>query len=74
VFFYNTGPRSALIAAGRIADALVSDQVLSAETTFAIGVSGWQLTGPDATSVLVQARSAATEALLIAPGRAFVYV
>jgi GGDEF domain-containing protein len=74
IFFYNTGPRTALIAAGRIADALTGDHHLNSELTFALGVSGWEVTGPDAESVLGQARAAASEALLIAPGRAFVYV
>lgn len=73
-FFFNTGPRSALIAAGRIAEAMSTDPVLTAEINYALGVSGWEVTGPDAASVLRQARSAASEALLIAPGRAFVYI
>ncbi len=72
-FFYNTGPRSALIAAGRIAEALSGDALIAAEVVFALGVSGWEITGPDAERLLTQARSAAREALLIAPGRAFVY-
>jgi GGDEF domain-containing protein len=73
VFFYDTGPRLALLAAGRMADALSGDPLLTKEVSFAIGVSGWELAGADATSVLAQARTAATEALLIAPGKAFVY-
>lgn len=72
-FFYSTGPRVALIAAGRVAEALAADQLISSEVVFALGVSGWEITGADAESLLGQARSAAREALLIAPGRAFVY-
>ncbi|NPV47426.1 MAG: hypothetical protein HPY69_10735 [Armatimonadetes bacterium] len=72
-FFYSTGPRAALIAAGRVAEALAADNLVSSEVVFALGVSGWEITGADAESLLGQARSAAREALLIAPGRAFVY-
>lgn len=73
-FFYNTGPRSALIAAGRIADALGADGELMRQLVFAVGVSGWEVVGPDPAGLLRQAREAATEALLISPGKAFVYV
>lgn len=72
-FFYSTGPRAALIAAGRVAEALAGDALITSEVVFGLGVSGWEVTGPDAESLLSQARSAAGEALLIAPGRAFVY-
>lgn len=73
-FLYGTGPRLALIAAGRIAEALSGDAQLRETLAFAIGVSGWEVTGPDARGVLSQARQAAAEALLIAPGHAFLYV
>ena len=74
-FFPNTGPRAALIAAGRMADALNADEVLDATLSFSIGVSGWEKSGPvEVSTLLAQAGEAAAEAALVAPGSAFVYI
>lgn len=75
VFLHNTGPRQALIAAGRLEEALRSDPRVRAQLSFAIGVSGWEhgeMLG--ATVLLAQAAAAATEAAYIAPDHTFVYI
>jgi len=75
VFFHNTGPRPALIAAGRIADALNGDPVVEEVVSFSIGVSGWEKGEPaEISSLLAQAGEAAGEAARVAPGCAFVYI
>lgn len=75
VFFHNTSPRPALIAAGRIVEALRNDPEVMAESSFAVGVSGWDGEGLlESTSLLAQATEAAAEAGVMAPGRAFVYL
>jgi GGDEF domain-containing protein len=74
-FLHNTGPRPALIAAGRIADAMKGDEVLEATLSFSIGVSGWEKSGPvEGSLLLAQASEAAAEAAQVAPGCAFVYL
>lgn len=75
VFFHNTGPRRALIAAGRIVEALRSDAQVVEQTRFSVGVSGWEGEGVlEVSGLLSQASQAASEAAAIAPNRAFVYV
>lgn len=75
IFFHGTGPRPALIAAGRIADALRQDETLMKTLSFSLGVSGWEGEGLLETSTLLaQATEAANEAAVIAPDRAFVYL
>jgi len=75
VYFHGTGPRPALIAAGRIADALRADEAINGIVSFSLGVSGWERTGPLEVSMLMsQAGEAAAEAAVIAPGSAFVYI
>jgi GGDEF domain-containing protein len=75
IFFHNTGPRPALIAAGRIADALRGDENISEMLSFSLGVSGWERTGLlEVSTLLAQAGEAAAEAAIIAPDRAFVYL
>ena len=75
IFFYNTGPRGALMAAGRMADVLNSDEAIKRNTMFSLGVSGWELNGlVDVPTLLLQASKAAQEAAAIAPGRAFVHI
>ncbi|MGE5530764.1 MAG: diguanylate cyclase domain-containing protein, partial [Bacteroidota bacterium] len=74
-FLHNTGPRPALIAAGRIADALREDTQLSSCLSFSIGVSGWEGEGLlEVSSLLAQAEEAASEASQGGAGRTFVYV
>lgn len=75
VFFHNTGPRPALIAAGRIAEALRGDDALRSSLSFSMGVSGWECEGPlSLLTLLAQAGEASAEAATIAPDRAFVYL
>jgi len=75
VFFHNTGPRPALIAAGRIAEALRGDDALISGLSFSMGVSGWEGEGPlSLTTLLSQAGEASAEAATIAPDRAFIYL
>jgi GGDEF domain-containing protein len=75
VFFHSTGPRPALIAAGRIAEALRGDDGLMSSLSFSLGVSGWECEGPLClTTLLAQAGEASSEAATIAPDRAFVYL
>jgi GGDEF domain-containing protein len=75
VFFHGTGPRPALIAAGRIADALKADEALNGFLSCSLGVSGWEHNGPLEVSTLMgEAGAAAAEAALISPGSAFVYI
>ena len=75
VFFHNTGPRPALIAAGRIAEALRGDDALISSLSFSMGVSGWEGEGPLSLSMLLaQAGEASAEAATIAPDRAFIYL
>lgn len=75
VFFHNTGPRPALIAAGRIAEALRNDKEIAGVLSFSIGVSGWEGTGVvEPCTLLSQAGEAAQEAATVAPGKAFVYI
>lgn len=75
VFFHGTGPRAALIAAGRIAEALAADAEIDGFMSFSLGVSGWDGSGPvEVSTLLAQAGEAAGEAATIAPGCAFVYV
>ena len=75
VFFHGTGPRPALIAAGRIAEALGADEAIAGIVSFSLGVSGWEKAGPvEVGTLMSQAGEAAAEAALIAPGSAFVYV
>lgn len=75
VFFHNTSPRPALIAAGRIVEALRNDPDVMSELSFSVGVSGWEGEGLlEATSLLAQATEAAAEAGVMAPDRAFVYL
>jgi GGDEF domain-containing protein len=74
-FLHNTGPRPALIAAGRIADALREDSEISASASFSLGVSGWEGEGLlEVTALLAQAEEAASEAAQGGAGRTFVYV
>jgi hypothetical protein len=74
-FLHNTGPRPALIAAGRIADALREDEEVSSRLSFSLGVSGWQGEGLlEVSTLLAQAEEAAADAAHSAPGRTFVYV
>jgi GGDEF domain-containing protein len=74
VLLYHTGPRNALIVAGRIADALRGDELLNGVMTFSLGVSGWDCSGPEGLTLLSQARRAAAEAAVVAPGRPFIYI
>jgi len=75
IFFAGTGPRSALIGASRIADALKADEALRGLISFSLGVSGWDGTGSaDVPTLLTQASEAAAEAALVSPGSAFVYI
>ena len=75
VCFHNTSPRPALIAAGRIVEALKGDRKVMEALSFSVGVSGWEGDGPlGATSLLAQATEAAAEARVMAPDRAFVYL
>lgn len=75
VFFHNTGPRPALIAAGRIADAMNLDDMLRGSVSFSLGVAGKEDAGPvDVEVLLSQAGEAASEAARVAPNSAFVYI
>ena len=74
ILLYHTGPRNALIAAGRIAEALRADELLQGTVTFSLGVSGWDCSGPEGLTLLSQARRAAAEAAAVAPGRPFIYL
>jgi len=75
VFFHGTGPRPALIAAGRIADSLKADAAIDGFLSFSLGVSGWERSGPlEVNTLMSQAGEAAAEAALISPGSAFVYI
>jgi hypothetical protein len=56
VFLHNTGPRPALIAAGRIAEALREDDEVSSALSFSLGVSGWEGEGQlEVSTLLAQA-------------------
>lgn len=75
IFFHNTSPRPALIAAGRIAEALRNDEEVISRLSFSVGLSGWEGEGLlETTSLLAQAGEAAAEAGAMAPDRAFVYL
>lgn len=74
ILLYHAGPRNALIVAGRIADALHDDEFLNGVMTFSLGVSGWDCSGPEGLTLLSQARRAAAEAAVVAPGRPFIYI
>lgn len=75
VFFHNTGPRPALIAAGRIADAMNLDETVRSALSFSLGVAGKDNPGPvDVEVLLEQAADAASEAARVAPNSAFVYI
>lgn len=75
VFFHHTGPRPALIAAGRILEALRADEEIAGVLSFSIGISGWEGTGTvEPCTLLSQAGEAAQEAAASGSGKAFVYI
>ncbi len=71
-FFHHCGPRDALIAAGRIAEAIREDEDIARRLLFALGVSGWEAPDDDALTLVLRAREAAIEALETSPGHPFI--